>query len=468
MLGFLFKFEIVNNVDMIYLFEEIKKGKNRFENEIFHPIYESSRFESILYELKRLDFINCEFNGFELEDLSQPNLTVFFKECIFNGQLLFSDVHLNGLLFIELKKITTIDLSGKFTRIRFNNQTTSLVGDIQIEAEIIQELNFENFNQKDGIVELTINNSSLDKKDEFRTFFKKSKFNNLVISETNFGYITNFTSATVLKRMSFLCCTFEKCSFDNSNLLGEINFFDCIFNGLASFKNFKGDELANFYITKSKFTKSVDFNRSSLNKLTLNDTVFNELTFFQETRFNSISIDRTIFEKGAFFDDIHIIKIDSCNRRSIRTIKQELQKTENRIDFNRFKNYEMATYYRELNWKESFVDKSILFMTKISTDFGSNWIKAFWFTIFSGIGFYLLFYAIENQFHTIDISNWDSWTRLISGLFRFFLVTDFYNPLETDRVYLTNPLSWLVFIFGKIVIAFGIYEMIQSFRKFKA
>jgi len=44
----------------------------------------------------------------------------------------------------------------------------------------------------------------------------------------------------------------------------------------------------------------------------------------------------------------------------------------------------------------------------------------------------------------------------------------FFNPLVNDKVYLTNPLSWLIFIFGKIVIAFGIYEMIQSFRKFKA
>jgi hypothetical protein len=57
---------------------------------------------------------------------------------------------------------------------------------------------------------------------------------------------------------------------------------------------------------------------------------------------------------------------------------------------------------------------------------------------------------------------------LFSGFFRFLLVTDFYNPLETERIYLTNPFSWLIFILGKIFIAFGIYEMIQSFRKFKA
>ncbi|MGA9639334.1 hypothetical protein, partial [Flavobacterium sp.] len=54
------------------------------------------------------------------------------------------------------------------------------------------------------------------------------------------------------------------------------------------------------------------------------------------------------------------------------------------------------------------------------------------------------------------------------SLFRFFLITDFYSPFEAGRNYLTNIGSWIPFIFGKIFIAFGIYEMIQSFRKFKA
>lgn len=119
-------------------------------------------------------------------------------------------------------------------------------------------------------------------------------------------------------------------------------------------------------------------------------------------------------------------------------------------------------------WNSGFIDKSTLFLTKISTDFGNSWRRALGFTLISGFSIYLLLYIFENIDYQIDILNLDNWARLFSGFFRFLLVTDFYNPLETDRVYLINPFSWLIFIFGKIVIAFGIYEMIQSFRKFKA
>lgn len=39
--------------------------------------------------------------------------------------------------------------------------------------------------------------------------------------------------------------------------------------------------------------------------------------------------------------------MNECDRRTIRTIKQELQKAENRIDYNRFRAYELAAHYKE-------------------------------------------------------------------------------------------------------------------------
>ncbi len=449
---------------MIDLYTEIENGRRKFENEIFQPIYQSIKTDTAFLELNRLDFINCEFNFFEIEDLNQPDLTIFFKECVFNDHVHFFDVYLGGLIFVEIKKITNVDISGKFTRIRFNNKNTPLNGGLDLNVEIIQELNFEDFNQTNGKLELIVNNGNLEKKEEFRTFFKNAKFNDFFISNSNFGYIANFKNITVLSNLSFEECSFEECFFDNSNFTGEVNFLNCLFNKFASFQNLVSQNSSSFHIKKSKFIERVNFNNSKFHKLEINDNNFKELTF-QDSQFNSISIDRTTFEKNVLFDDIQITNINDCNRRTIRTIKQEIQKAENRIDFNRFKNYEMATYYKELSWKKNFVDKSILYMTKISTDFGNSWTKALGFTLLSALLFFTLFFINENYFNSFDLKNW---TQFTSGYFRFFLVTDFYNPLETDRVYLTNPLSWLIFVFGKIVIAFGIYEMIQSFRKFKA
>ncbi len=60
----------------------------------------------------------------------------------------------------------------------------------------------------------------------------------------------------------------------------------------------------------------------------------------------------------------------------------------------------------------------------------------------------------------------------INGFFKYILVTNFDSPLAKENNPISNEMfnyipSYFVFILGKILIAFGIYEMIQSFRKFR-
>jgi hypothetical protein len=214
---------------------------------------------------------------------------------------------------------------------------------------------------------------------------------------------------------------------------------------------------------------------------------FYDIISLQETYFDIVDIERTIFEKQVYFDDIQIKQIYKCNTRTIRTIKLQLQKAENKIDYNRFRVYEFNAYRDDIKRKLKEFEKDnnhlnhrarepiqlrrdgfILWLSDIVSEYGTDWKRALKFTLYSGILLYSLFFICENYKYKIDLLNWNNITRFTSGLFRFFLVTDFFNPLDSHRTYLTNPLSWLIFIFGKIVIAFGIYEMIQSFRKFKA
>jgi hypothetical protein len=122
-------------------------------------------------------------------------------------------------------------------------------------------------------------------------------------------------------------------------------------------------------------------------------------------------------------------------------------------------------YYKELRWNGNFRDKFILATTWLATGFDHSWRRALVFTLSFGFLFYNLFFISERYYYTFDIARW---REFVSGYFRFLLVTDFYNPLIKERVFLTEPLSWLIFILGKIFIAFGIYEMVQAFRKFKS
>ncbi|WP_298118279.1 hypothetical protein [Flavobacterium sp.] len=304
--------------------------------------------------------------------------------------------------------------------------------------------------------------------------------------KSHFDYFGN-TFNHINNSAFFNRCEFNYSSFFESKFNNDTHFANCKFLNVTKIEN-TGDEIKTILrFDDCEFLSQVSFNKSRIHKISFNNIKFNDIVSLQETYFDIVDIDRTIFEKQANFDDIQIKQIYNCNRRTIRTIKLQLQKAENKIDYNKFRVYEFNAYREDIRkqLREFEKDKDhlnhrirepeqlkrdafVLWISDVVSEYGTDWKRALKFTLFWGFSIYFLFYIIENYNHTVEILNLDNWTHFISGLFRFFLVTDFYNPLETDRVYLTNPLSWLIFIFGKIVIAFGIYEMIQSFRKFKA
>ena len=265
-------------------------------------------------------------------------------------------------------------------------------------------------------------------------------------------------------------------NFSNSNFFDKCDFDKCDFLSTTWFEECKNLSNSKLKFVACEFKGFSLFNKSKINVLDIDRCTFHKSSSFTDAEFNTLKLFEVKFGGGAYFDEMKINKVLDKSylkaknekilewKRTLRAIKQELQKTENKIDFNRFRSYELAAHYKELSLWRNFKDTSILWSTKWTTDFGLSWTRAFWFTILSGLFWYSILYRIENS----GVFNSEKVNDFYVGAFRFFLVTDFYNPLETDRVYLTNPLSWFVFILGKIVIAFGIYEMIQSFRKFKA
>lgn len=112
-------------------------------------------------------------------------------------------------------------------------------------------------------------------------------------------------------------------------------------------------------------------------------------------------------------------------------IKYELQQTDNKIHYNRYRNFELTAYYKKLSFKNNFKDKALLWATKWSSDFG-NWLWALGFTVISGLTWYSILYRIDNSSNF----NFEKTNEFCVEAFRFFLVTDFYNPLQSDRTYL--------------------------------
>lgn len=449
----------INDLDI-----KLQEGKYEFIGYTINLNYYSSfNVLSYIENINQLRFINCTINGdLEIQDLKNKNFKLFFKDCIFNGDVVINDIEIDYLHFINTRKINNIHIDGIFNRFRFNNKDIPLSGKISIYAIILKELNLDNLFLEEGDFTLVISDNEEDGKN-YSSSFQNAIISKGTIVNSFLGDFANFRNIKILKHLVFDDCKFNKSSFKLADFGEFLNFNNCKFYSYSGFEECKNSANTNLKISACLFTSFPHFNGSEFNHLEISHTTFERKTSFDSLIVKSLKLNQVTFLQGAYFDDIQIKKISDCDRKTIRTIKQELQKAENRIDFNRFRNYELIAHYKELSFKNNFKDKFILWATKWSSNYGS-WTWALWFTILSGLFWYSILYRIENS----GVFNFEKTNEFFVGSFRFFLVTDFFNPLENDRTYLENGWSWLIFILGKIFIAFGIYEMIQSFRKFKA
>jgi hypothetical protein len=466
-----------------------------FEDETFNFLDQAIKITTLS---NSITFENCTFicNSLEFCNIKNPILGLLFTNCTFYCKVDFSECSFDKLAFLDTKKINSLHINGKSEKDPFQLNTFDFQNSVPFKESpalntdfcfqnitIIDTFSFININHINGRFCFSSNKIGLeDNKFRYLSFIDSSIFNPC-FTENKFKIFSSFNNI-IFKYLNnheynytyFHENQFNKVSFSESNFIGNCAFEKCDFLSTTWFEECKNLTNSKLRFVACEFKGFSLFNKSKINFLVIDRCTFDKSSSFTDAEFNTLKLFEVKFGGGAYFDEMKINKVLDKSylkaknekilewKRTLRAIKQELQKTENKIDFNRFRSYELAAHYKELSLWRNFKDTSILWSTKWTTDFGLSWTRAFWFTILSGLFWYSILYRIENS----GVFNSEKVNEFFVGAFRFFLVTDFYNPLETDRVYLTNPLSWFVFILGKIVIAFGIYEMIQSFRKFKA
>ncbi|WP_159799306.1 hypothetical protein [Flavobacterium sp. MK4S-17] len=465
----------------------ISNGEYKFINETIKSSLFDLFSENDLRNIgKILLFQNCTFEGYlEFEDIKREDLNFKFIECTFKSEIAIKTCHFETLGFIDTKSITTVTIcSCTLDNLYFrNNDKTPIRGNVDITNNIVFEnLKLDNLNHSDDEFSFSLslkNEHSNIEHQNLKSTFKNSTFKNLELSSGFYGAETSFKKLEIENELRITDCKFKKAFFHEIVNLGKnCIFHDCKFYSYFGFEDNRNCENTNLTFKSCLFTSFPHFNRSHFNHLEIEHCTFDRKTSFDELEVKSIKLYQATFIQGAFFDDIKIRNLEDKNyfknlsipeakelRRTLRTIKHELYKTENRIDYNRFRGYELQAYYKEINWKDNFKDKFILITAWFSTGFDHSWLRAMAFTLLSALMFYCSFLISEDYLNSFQVYKGN---EFFSGYFRFLLVTDFYNPLIKQRVFLTEPLSWLIFILGKIFIAFGIYEMIQAFRKFKS
>jgi hypothetical protein len=439
----------------------------------------------------KISFHNIVFSGFTVRFFNSKEEclhSINFTECTFLSDLEFNYCNLYEINFLS-NTFNSQKLNIYNSKIsNFSSKTNNIFEKGNLE---IDKCEFESLFDLEKIK--FINYSSLKiKESSFNgsVSIVDCEINQLIISHCyfrdHFDYFGNKSNSN--NNSSFFNrCEFNHSSFFKTKLNNDTHFANCKFLNETKFES-TGDEIKTILrFDDCEFLKQVSFNKSRIHKISFNNLKFYDIASLQETYFDIIDIDRTIFDKQANFDDIQIKQIYNCNRRTIRTIKLQLQKAENKIDYNKFRVYEFNAYRDDIQkkLKEFKKDKDylnhrrrepiqlkrdafILWISDLVSEYGTDWKRALKFTFLSGLVAFTLFYILENIKLVLDINNWQDF---IYGYLRFFLITDFKNEyFEAGESVLkfNSFLSLFPFILGKIAVAFGIYETIQSFRKFKA
>lgn len=443
--------------------------------------------ESTEFDLSRLSsynkFKNCKFQGQRIDFINR-NITadsdlrpsLHFENCELLNIFYFKDSFIQELNFTEIsgtiKNLNLASMKMDFFHFHCSDRSKKVAS-----SEINIVINNSNIEYSIDFLHLkSVGNLMIRESEIQRVKIHDCAFERIDIERNKFKKEFQFTLNVIgdsyIKRNVFDKSNF---SLTNFGLDAEFSFND--FEGTALFEKLKNENRTSVKFKSCNFFKYTYFNNSKLYELKIDTSKFQEFVSFQEIELNSVFLDRTIFEKPAFFDDIEIHKFSKCNKRTLRNIKQQLLRADNKIDYDNFRAHELNSYKDELksriklnsnrNKRKLRRDLAILRLNSFFSNNGTDWIKAIKRTLFVAILFYTIFYTIHNFDRRLDLFNFSVYNEYFIGLFRYFLLTDFHNPLVNSREYLSNALEWIPFILGKIFIGIGIYEILVSFRKFR-
>lgn len=239
------------------------------------------------------------------------------------------------------------------------------------------------------------------------------------------------------------------------NLLKIENFINYGFFTINNFKPSKDDkiEISNSTLGKLELV-SCDLSKASveIDNSKLVDIFYTDTLFPDEIGSNKENAKARLEQQRDTYGQLKVVS----------------EKVGNRFQALKFQAKEMAAYYEILEkWT---LDKVTLGAMKLSNNFRQSWLQGVFFTLIIGLITYIGFVlSLENIVWCVDSWNCICKTSNVYDSY-FSKYFEFLNPahksdfLEKESVYS----SWTYFwdFLGRILIGFGIYQTIQSFRKF--
>lgn len=158
----------------------------------------------------------------------------------------------------------------------------------------------------------------------------------------------------------------------------------------------------------------------------------------------------------------------------LRQLKFSMEKNKDKFQALVFKASEMDAYRHSLQLtRHTWSDLFLLFLNRISNQHGLKWIRAIGFMIVCCLIFYSLFLMAANGFSFFRADEYiflpftkDFWNGVVNFLWLPEGINDLSIFIKGEHTGLMLSIGILSYILGKILIAYGIFQIISAFRKY--
>lgn len=407
----------------------------------------------------------------------------FFHYVRFDGLVRMGNVTVKGLFscfkcfFQEHSFMQSIHLTGGYTyeQCVFEKgllMNSAKVGNIHAQfnncriKERLSLVNASITNQKSKIINqvIEITNSTIE---------------NLVISRIITDGLPVYISNTTIQGMAMDNVSIENYIFFDSCSLGGIitsvidedspkNRFEQLVFHLCDIK-------AQYHIENSKIDKLVfefgkiddmgrlRFAQCEIKELKIgSSSIFGQIDIL-ENQINTISLEENCIRGYLGFQ--HNKVENYSDRQTLRLLKNEAIKVNDAVEATRMYAKEMRMLLADKN--VPLGDKVSLWISRIFSEFGEKWLRALIVTLFLSVGLTALMLGLGSTEFGFDTS------REFIGLGRFITswldsINVFSIPLFSDTIkeYGLTVLGQILYFIIKIIVAYGTYQFVISFRKY--
>ena len=318
-------------------------------------------------------------------------------------------------------------------------------------------------------------------------FEKRLKVDNyhglLYFERCHFKSYVDFANTHFHNKVRFRQCTFEKEVYFNNTTFNDLSdFWRCKFKSRTIF--FKTDFLGTAVFSGSTFHENVLFTYTLIAKLLiLRGTNFRkgldlslanisgDISLF-DIRLNdyqsvndkpdTIEFDEAVGEDGIIYT--------TAKRETFRIIKHNFLTHNDSVSAQKYSLLESVTHRKEIwhgltkrfNWRDLW-DSILLNLNRASNNHKVSYMRGFAFTLLSGLIIFC-FTALSTESYSLafDFTSFDL-DLAVAHFIQFITPTHDYDFIEE------NPpgLFYMFDFIGRILIAYGIYQTIQAFRKYR-